>query len=253
MQENKRNFERFDLSVITHFKPTDKSAKPSLGLTKNFSKEGLMIETLDFNFTPNNKLALELRSHEVNAKVSLIGNVVWKRQTENTNIAGIKFIFPDEKSQNEILEEISSFGYIPKESVLNNAKTHSEIEDKTEEKSAAILNIEKNDIPSELTPKSGFVKQYLKNGLCKVTFRLPREVAQDAQNVTLVGDFNDWNTTAAPMTRLEDGSFQITLILTPVAAYKFRYLIDGHRWENDSYAEKYIANDYGWHDSVVMV
>jgi purine-binding chemotaxis protein CheW len=168
-------------------------------------------------------------------------------------ILDIDKVFSSEGSA--IVQDAGSYSYgdIPKESVPNSAKTHSEIEDKPEEKSAAIPCIEKNDIPSELTPKLGFVKQYLENDECKVTFRLSREVANYSQNITLVGDFNDWNTTAAPMTQLEDGSFQITLILGPAMLYKFRYLVDGHRWENDSYADNYIANDYGWHDSAVIV
>jgi hypothetical protein len=253
MLEDKRKFERFDFSVVTKIGRTGKSPQHSLGLTKNFSQEGLSIETQDFDFIPNDNLKLELSPPKGGSKIPLMGNVVWKRQIENLNVAGIKFIFQNKKSQNKTMEELSSFSNILKERVLKSAKTRSEIKDEIEEKSAAVLSAEKKDIPSELPPKSGFLKEYLESGECKVTFRLPQEVAQDAQNVTLVGDFNDWNTTTTPMTRLKDGSFEITLTLTPVRAYKFRYLIDGHRWENDSYADNYIANDYGWHDSVVMV
>ncbi len=149
------------------------------------------------------------------------------------------------------METISSYGNIPREKVLHSAETQREGEDKTEEKSAAILSAEQKDIPSEQIPESGFEKQYLESGECNVTFRLLKEAAQDAQNVTIVGDFNDWDTTATPMTRLEDGSFQITLNLSPGREYKFRYLVT--RWENDWCADKYIPNPYGFDDSVVIV
>ena len=34
-------------------------------------------------------------------------------------------------------------------------------------------------------------------------------------------------------------------------AYRFRYLLDGHRWENDWAADAYKPNDFGADDSVV--
>jgi hypothetical protein len=251
--ENKRKFERFDLSVITQFVTAGEATKPWLGVTKNFSREGLSIETRDFDFTPNKNLELELKSPEGNETVSLIGNVVWGREVENTNIAGIKLVFQDENIQNEILEKISSYGNIPRESVLHSEETHREVAGETEEESAATLSAEQKNIPSEQIPESGFVKQYISDDECKVTFRLLKEAAQDAQNVTIVGDFNDWDTTAAPMTRLKDGAFQITLNLSTRREYKFRYLVDGARWENDWRADKYTPNSYGCDDSVVVV
>lgn len=253
MFENERKFERHDLDVISIFGPTHEVAMQSLGLTKNFSREGLGIEAREFSFSPNEILALELRSPYDNTKVSLMGNVVWKRQVENVNIAGIKLIFRDENSQHEILEIISSYGNIPIERVLHGAETHREIEDVAEEKPVAIVSAEQRDVPSPQKREQGFVKQYRKNGECKVTFRLPKEAAQDAQGVTIVGDFNNWDTTATPMTRLKKGGFHITLTLSVEREYRFRYLIDGTRWENDWCADKYIPNDFGSDDSVVIV
>ena len=37
-------------------------------------------------------------------------------------------------------------------------------------------------------------KQYLKSKpVCKVTLSLPKEAAESAKKVTVVGDFNDWD------------------------------------------------------------
>ena len=33
--------------------------------------------------------------------------------------------------------------------------------------------------------------------------------------------------------------------------YRFRYLLDGRRWENDWEADDYVDNDHGGQDSVV--
>ena len=102
--------------------------------------------------------------------------------------------------------------------------------------------------------KLGFVKQYLKSGsLCKVTFRLPKDAAPDAQQVTIVGDFNGWDTTKPPLTRLKNGDFSITLDLESNKDYRFKYFIDGDRWENDWKADVYAPNDFGTDDSVVIV
>lgn len=97
-------------------------------------------------------------------------------------------------------------------------------------------------------------KQYLKSGpTCRVTFTLPKAATAEAQGVALVGDFNNWDREATPMKRLKDGSFSITLDLQRDREYRFRYLIDGNRWENDWYADRYEKNRYGDDDSVVVV
>ena len=97
-------------------------------------------------------------------------------------------------------------------------------------------------------------KQYLKkNPSCKVTFRLPKEAAPDAQVVSIVGDFNNWSITENKMAKLKNGDFKLVLELPCDREYKFRYLIDTNRWENDWFADKYIPNGYGSDDSVLVI
>ena len=86
---------------------------------------------------------------------------------------------------------------------------------------------------------------------CQVTFELPAEVA--AETACLCGEFNDWDQSAHPMERQADGSFTLTLALEPGQAYRFRYLLDGTRWENDWVADGYVANSFGGEDSLVQV
>lgn len=81
-----------------------------------------------------------------------------------------------------------------------------------------------------------------------VEFRLPH--ATGAEEVCLVGEFNDWSTTAQPMERDGD-AFVTTVPLAPGRAYRFRYLLDGERWENDWEADAYVPNEYGGDDSVI--
>lgn len=87
--------------------------------------------------------------------------------------------------------------------------------------------------------------------LCRVSFRLPKEAAPDAKKVTIVGDFNDWNSEATPMKKVKNGDFNVTLELNAGRAYSFRYLIDGNRWENDWHADRYEQNPYEGENSVL--
>jgi 1,4-alpha-glucan branching enzyme len=97
-------------------------------------------------------------------------------------------------------------------------------------------------------------KEYLEGGrLCKVTFRLPSMAAPDAQSVSIVGDFNDWNTHANPMRRQENGDFEISLKFEPRKEYQFRYFIDESKWENDWNADKYVKSPLGDSDNSVVV
>ncbi|MBU8871014.1 MAG: isoamylase early set domain-containing protein [Gemmatimonadales bacterium] len=98
-------------------------------------------------------------------------------------------------------------------------------------------------------------KQVLKSKpVTKVTFRLPPEATAEAKTVFLVGDFNDWNPQATPMTRLKSGEFKVTLNLQIGRDYSFRYLIEGQEWENDWAADRYVPSGIeGAENSVVTV
>ena len=87
-------------------------------------------------------------------------------------------------------------------------------------------------------------------GMRRVTFRLPADV--QASTVALAGDFNGWSTDHDRLRQQPDGSWELVLPLAP-GRYRFRYLVDGSRWENDWYADEYAANEYGGDDSVVVV
>jgi 1,4-alpha-glucan branching enzyme len=94
------------------------------------------------------------------------------------------------------------------------------------------------------------MKSYSKSGnKCRVTFKLSAEV--NAETAVLCGEFNDWNETVNPMKKLKDGSFSATISLDTGNMYRFRYLLDGERWENDWDADAYLSNDHGTDDSVV--
>jgi 1,4-alpha-glucan branching enzyme len=89
-----------------------------------------------------------------------------------------------------------------------------------------------------------------KKGFVRVTFELPSNIW--AERVNLVGDFNDWDTTATPMTRnRSDSNWKVSVELEAAQRYRFRYLVDGKEWHNDWHADDHVDNPYGSHDSVV--
>jgi 1,4-alpha-glucan branching enzyme len=104
-------------------------------------------------------------------------------------------------------------------------------------------------------PKAqGIKKQPVKtHSVCKVTFVLPEAAAAEAETVCLVGEFNDWSRDATPMKRRANGDFSVSLSLETGHAYRFRYLVDGCKFENDWKADRYEPNPYGGEDSVVEV
>lgn len=96
-------------------------------------------------------------------------------------------------------------------------------------------------------------KSYLKTkkSTVKVTFELPSDV--NAQSAAVVGEFNAWNPTATPMKRKKDGSFSVAVNLEAGKQYRFKYYVDGQRWENDPQADALAPNTFGTHDSVLAV
>jgi len=87
--------------------------------------------------------------------------------------------------------------------------------------------------------------------VCKVTFEIPRDQSNDARKACVVGEFNEWSPTATPMKRFRSGLFRLTLDLEKDRRYAFRYLLDGHRWENEMDADATLPTPYG--DSVNSV
>jgi len=84
-------------------------------------------------------------------------------------------------------------------------------------------------------------KRYLKTKPeCKVYFKLNKKEAGNAESVSLVGNFNNWDPAVNPMKKLKNGDFTLTLNLTTERNYQFRYLVDGHKWVNDKDADQIV-------------
>jgi len=251
MLTTKRKFHRFDLPLNVKFRPSHGAVEYASAITKNVSCEGLCLEAKAFNFIQYENLELNIQLPKSRASVSLSGDVAWKKQVKSRSLVGIKLKARNKDMHKKDMENIFSSADIPRDSIFS---SDAEFTEKVEIKKKPVAKpaAKKATSPAQ-APATGCTKLYLKNGLCKVTFRLPQAAAPDAQNVTIAGDFNNWDATAAPMTRLKNGDFKITLNLDAGREFRFRYLIDGIRWENDWNADRYARNDYGADDSVVVL
>ena len=92
------------------------------------------------------------------------------------------------------------------------------------------------------------IKSIDRRGNASVTFTLPATVRAD--RAAVCGEWNGWSPDRDVMERVTEG-FSLTVSLRAGRAYRFRYLLDGHRWENDWDADAYWANGFGGEDSVV--
>jgi 1,4-alpha-glucan branching enzyme len=97
-------------------------------------------------------------------------------------------------------------------------------------------------------------KQYTQTKpLCKVTFKLAKDIASSSNRVNLAGDFNNWNIESIPMKKLKGGGFSVSVDLEKGREYQFKYLIDGRAWLNEAEADKNVPNEFQSENSVVIV
>ena len=76
--------------------------------------------------------------------------------------------------------------------------------------------------------------------------------APRASSVTLVGDFNDWDTASTPMQKAAGDLWTITIPLT-AGRYTYTFIVDGKRWVADPSAPRAPADEFGQPSSVVTV
>lgn len=84
-------------------------------------------------------------------------------------------------------------------------------------------------------------KKFLKSKpVCKVTFTLPNV---EAEAVSLVGDFNEWDASATPLKKLKNGNFKVVVDLATKKSYEYKFIVDGE-YTNDDAAEASVWNEY---------
>jgi len=82
----------------------------------------------------------------------------------------------------------------------------------------------------------------------KVNFSL---LAPQAENVSIAGDFNNWNTISHPLKKDKKGAWKISLNLPP-GTYQYRFFVDGE-WQSDPHCTDCIENPFGTSNCVKRV
>jgi hypothetical protein len=84
-----------------------------------------------------------------------------------------------------------------------------------------------------------------------VQFVLDARDAASATQVSVVGDFNDWDVQAAPMV-LEQGVWSATVTMPP-GRHVYAFVVNGDRWIADPRAARAADADFGRPGSVIIV
>lgn len=95
-------------------------------------------------------------------------------------------------------------------------------------------------------------KQFLKSKpICKLSFKIAASEVNSAEKVQLLGDFNNWDETVEPMTKLKTGEFTQVIELETGKEYQFKYLANGQAWINDKDSDNFVVNVFGGENGVV--
>jgi len=75
----------------------------------------------------------------------------------------------------------------------------------------------------------------------------------DARTVTVVGDFNDWDPAATPLTASRPGGMWVVSVPLTPGRHHYAFVVNGTRWIADPAAPPARDEDFGSPNSVVTV
>lgn len=84
--------------------------------------------------------------------------------------------------------------------------------------------------------------------LQKVNFSL---LAPGAQNVSLAGDFNDWDVNTHLLQKVSNGTWEVNIDLNP-GKYEYRFVVDGE-WKNDPDCMSFTPNSFGSENCILKL
>lgn len=75
----------------------------------------------------------------------------------------------------------------------------------------------------------------------------------DAQTVSLVGDFNDWDIDGAQLERVPNSAMWTTTVTLKPGRHVYAFVVDGRKWIRDPRAPAAVDEDFGRPQSVIVV
>ena len=90
--------------------------------------------------------------------------------------------------------------------------------------------------------------------ICKVTFTLPDYFEESFKHASVVGEFNNWNAEANALEKNKKiGLYSAEIELEGSKEYRFRYVVDGKTWLNDSEADRFEPTPFGDSDNCIII
>jgi len=93
-------------------------------------------------------------------------------------------------------------------------------------------------------------KTYFKTkDYCKVKFTF---TVENAETIEILGLNSDWEN-AIVMSKKKDGTFTCDVSLPKNSQHEFKYRVNENTWVNEPQADSQNINEFGGHNSVIVV
>jgi 1,4-alpha-glucan branching enzyme len=90
--------------------------------------------------------------------------------------------------------------------------------------------------------------------VCRIKFTLPKEICENFKEISILGDFNNWDPHQNKFSgKNSDGSTSIEIVLDAGKEFQFRYLCDGQIWLNEPEADKQSVTHFGDAQNSVII
>lgn len=103
LQEN-RKFIRFDIHLNLELSPNGPKGGHLVGITRNFSRDGFSFVSEYFDYDASKTIEFKMEHPQSENYVSVLGNIVWRRQVRDRCLAGIRIVGMEEEVKSEILD-----------------------------------------------------------------------------------------------------------------------------------------------------
>ena len=102
MNEERRIYNRFEIPLDVKFN-ISRGDTDYTGITKNFSRSGLCLESRDATPVSGDVIDLNIKHPMEDTYVSAVGDVVWQRKDDDRCLMGIRILAMDKEAKTDIL------------------------------------------------------------------------------------------------------------------------------------------------------
>ncbi len=101
--DNRRKDSRLSIPLNMEFMPLSGTAEYFPGETRNFSREGLSFESPVIDSDPMEPIMIKFRLLQKYIYIYALGEIIWKKQTPNKQLVGVKIRQINQESRSKKL------------------------------------------------------------------------------------------------------------------------------------------------------